>query len=76
LHPASCIASGDSASEPEATRPAPVFGSEGAAVNAQFHFRVCDYALALLNEIRKQRAPFPADVAARDRLIELVAKKP
>jgi hypothetical protein len=59
------------------TRPAPVFGSEGAAVNAQFHFRVCDYALALLNEIRNQKAALPADVAARDKLIaESAAKKP
>jgi hypothetical protein len=57
------------------TRPAPVFGSEGTEVNAQFHFRVCDYALALLNEIRHDKTPLAADVAARDQLIKVAAKK-
>lgn len=52
------------------TRPAPVFGSEGAQINQQYHYRVCDYAWALLNEGRKQKAAIPADVAERDRLIE------
>jgi hypothetical protein len=51
-------------------RLAPVFGSEGAMVNAKFHYRVCDYAWALLNEIRQQKVETPADPAERDRLIE------
>ena len=32
------------------SRPAPVFGSEGATVEAQFHYRVSDYAFALATE--------------------------
>jgi hypothetical protein len=55
-------------------RPAPVFGSEGATVDAQFHYRVCDYAWALLNEIRHQKVELPADPAERDRLIEKTLK--
>lgn len=57
------------------TRPAPVFGSEGAAINAQYHYRVCDYALAFLNEIRSVNVPLPADIAARDQLIERAERK-
>lgn len=51
-------------------RPAPVFGSEGAAINAQYRYRVCDYAWALLNEIGHQKVEIPADPAARDQLIQ------
>jgi hypothetical protein len=56
-------------------RPAPVFGSEGATVNTQFHYRVCDYAWALLNEIRQKKPEIPADPAARDQLIEKTLKE-
>jgi hypothetical protein len=56
-------------------RPAPVFGSEGATVDAQFHYRVCDYAWALLNEITRQKVEAPADPAERDRLIEKMSKE-
>lgn len=71
---------GNAAAEPlirllKDTRPAPVFGSEGAAVYAQYHYRVCDYALALLNEIRGQKSALPADPAARDKLIADAAAK-
>jgi hypothetical protein len=52
------------------TRPAPVFGSEGAAVNQQYHYRVCDYAWALLNEARHKKLEIPTDPNERDRLIE------
>jgi hypothetical protein len=55
-------------------RPAPLFGSEGAAINQQYHYRVCDYAWALLNEIAHQKVEIPADVATRDRLIEQRAR--
>jgi hypothetical protein len=74
------IDEGNAAAEPlkrllSDTRPAPVFGSEGTEANAQFHFRVCDYALALLNEIHHDKTPLPADVAARDQLLQAAAKK-
>jgi hypothetical protein len=52
------------------TRAAPVFGSEGAEINHQNHYRVCDYALALLDEILRRKVDMPADPAERDRLIE------
>jgi hypothetical protein len=51
-------------------RAALVFGSEGAEVNRQYHYRVCDYALALLDEILHQKVAMPTDPAERDRLIE------
>jgi hypothetical protein len=51
------------------TRPAPVFGSEGAVVDQQYHYRVRDYAWALLAAARNQKIDIPADPAARDRLI-------
>ena len=75
------IDEGDAAVEPlvqllSDTRPAPVFGSEGTITNARYHFRVCDYALAFLNEIRKVKTPLPTDAAARDSLIKAAAKKP
>ena len=52
------------------TRPAPVFGSEGATINREYHYRVCDYALALLDSIRQEKIELPTDPAERDRLIE------
>jgi hypothetical protein len=52
------------------TRPAPVFGSEGTQVNQQYHYRVCDYAWALLGEGRHKKLEMPADPKDRDRLIE------
>jgi|GEM_PF-1827279 len=51
-------------------RPAPVFGSEGAQINLQYHYRVCDYAWALLNEGRHQKVEMPVDPRDRDRLID------
>lgn len=56
-------------------RLAPVFGSEGATISAQFHYRVCDYAWALLNDIRQKKVEIPADPAARDQLIEKAMKE-
>ncbi len=52
------------------TRAAPVFGSEGASINQQYHYRVGDYALALLNEERHKKLEMPADSRERDRLID------
>lgn len=52
------------------TRPAPVWGSEEAMIYEQFKFRVCDYALALLNEIAPRRkVELPVGVGERDALI-------
>lgn len=73
------VEEGNAAAEPlirllRDTRAAPVWGSEEAALNAQYHYRVCDYALALLNEIRNVKTPLPADIKSRDRLIEQVAR--
>jgi hypothetical protein len=52
------------------TRPAPLFGSEGAAINQQYHYRVRDYAWALLNEGRHKKVEIPTDPKDRDRLID------
>jgi len=81
---AKAIIAEDGAAEPflagllRDTRPAPVFGSEAMNVIGRYHFRVCDYALALVDEIRHQNVELPADPAGRDRLIEqmLNRKKP
>jgi hypothetical protein len=51
------------------TRPAPVWGSEGVMINQQYHFRVADYAWALLNEIRGAKAQIPQDPQQRDSMI-------
>ena len=51
-------------------RPAPVWGSEEATIYEQYRFRVCDYALALLNEMNPQRkVDLPVAPAERDALI-------
>ncbi len=55
-------------------RPAPAFGSEGATVDAQFHYRVGDYAFALLSEIRHQKCEPVTKPADRDSLIEQMLK--
>lgn len=52
------------------TRPAPVWGSEGMIEYEKYHFRVCDYAWALINEIRERKVGIPTDAGARDKLIE------
>lgn len=51
-------------------REALVWGSEGATEASKYRYRVCDYAWALLNEIRRTPVPIPQDPAERDRLIE------
>jgi hypothetical protein len=53
-------------------RAAPVWGSEEAMIYEQYKFRVCDYALALLNEISpRQKIELPAAPDGRDSLIAL-----
>src|SRR5512143_1271650 len=51
-------------------RDARVWGSEGATEAAKYRYRVCDYAWALLNEIRGKPGPIPENPAERDKLIE------
>jgi hypothetical protein len=51
-------------------REARVWGSEGATEALKYRYRVCDYAWALLNEIRGKPVPIPEDPAERDKLIE------
>ena len=51
-------------------RPAPVWGSEEAMIYEQYEFRVCDYALALLNAInQKEKILLPESTGTRDSLI-------
>lgn len=57
------------------TRPAPVWGSEGMMEYQKYRYRVCDYAWALVNEIRNQRVPIPPDAAERDKLIAATIKE-
>ena len=73
------IAEGQAADKPLTAllgdkRPAPVWGSEGWAEYQRYHYRVCDYAWALLNEIHGQKVAIPEDPAARDRLQASAAK--
>ena len=51
-------------------REARLWGSEGAVEQQRYRYRVCDYAWALLSEVRGERISIPEDPAARDRLIE------
>ena len=56
------------------TRPAPVWGSEGVMVNQQYHFRVADYAWALLNEIHHKSVAISEKPEDRDKLISEMLK--
>lgn len=51
-------------------REARIWGSEGASEALRYRYRVCDYAWALLNQIRGEPVPIPEDPAERDKLIE------
>ncbi len=53
-------------------REARLWGSEGNVEQQRYRYRVCDYAWALLNEVRGTRISIPEDPVARDRLIEVV----
>lgn len=46
-----------------------LWGSEGAEVQRRYHYRVCDYAWALLNEVRGVHPAIPESPAERDRFI-------
>src|SRR5260370_37524925 len=75
------IETGDAAVEPLEgllldTRPAPVWGCQEAAQYAQYRYRVCDYAWALLNEVRGRKVVISKVPEDRDRLIAaLLGKK-
>ena len=51
-------------------RLAPVWGSEEAMESKKYHYRVCDYAYALIAEIENQKRNIPERVEERDKLIE------
>lgn len=57
------------------TRPAPVFGSQEYMIYKQYNFRVCDYALWLLDQIdNKTGIRLPVSPAERDTMIKETAK--
>ena len=51
-------------------RPAPVWGGEEALESEKYHYRVCDYAYALIREINNQKWAIPVRVEERDSAIE------
>ena len=59
----------------EDKRDAPSWGYEQYTEYQRYKYRVCDYAWALLNELRGQKTQIPEDPASRDRL-EANAAKP
>lgn len=50
-------------------REAPVWGSEEVMEYQKYQYRVCDYALALIKEIKAEKVEMPVDPTMRDRLI-------
>jgi hypothetical protein len=50
-------------------RAAPVWGSEEVMEYQKYKYRVCDYAWALLMEIRSKKSEIPTDPAVRDQQI-------
>ena len=55
-------------------RPAPLWGSEEAIESEKYHYRVCDYAYALMREINGQKWDVPQRVEERDKAIEAEPK--
>jgi hypothetical protein len=55
-------------------RPAPVWGSEEAAESEKYHYRVCDYAYALMGEINGQKWEIQQRAEERDKAIEAQIK--
>jgi hypothetical protein len=51
-------------------RDAPSWGSATFTDSQRFHYRVRDYAWALLNEIDHEKTDIPTDIPARDQLIK------
>jgi hypothetical protein len=54
---------------------APILGLYSDKARREYHYRLSDYAWALLNEINGQRIVLPKDPATRDRFIEDMAKE-
>ena len=51
-----------------------MWGSDEVVEYNRYKYRVCDYAWAMLNEIRDKKVEIPTDPAERDKLIEMVSK--
>jgi hypothetical protein len=73
------IAEGKEAERPliallQNTRDAPMWGSDEVVEYKKYKYRVCDYAWALLNEIRGKKMEIPTDPAERDKLISEISK--
>jgi hypothetical protein len=71
---------GNSAVEPlrallQDKREAPVWGSEEVMEYRKFKYRVCDYAWALLMEIKRGKVAIPVDPLSRDERIAAVLKE-
>ncbi len=56
-------------------RPAPVWGSEEAMEYEKYKYRVCDYAMALINDISQTKAAIPENSEERDKMIAAMNNK-
>lgn len=68
------VAEGKAAEQPliallKNTREAPMWGSDEVLEYRRYKYRICDYAWAMLNEIRGKKVEIPTDPAERDKLI-------
>ncbi|CAL1517160.1 hypothetical protein [Chitinophaga sp. MM2321] len=57
------------------TSQAPMWGSEEYYEYNRYKYRVCDYAMAFINEIDQHKVPVPMDVNARDSSIRTFLNK-
>lgn len=51
-------------------RPAPVWGSEEVIESQRYQYRICDYAMALINAITERKTETSTDPEARDQMID------
>ena len=58
------------------TRPAPVWGSEGAVEQQAYGYRVADYALTVMTSVNAQPVSVPKEPKARDKLIQQLLSTP
>lgn len=56
-------------------RAAPVWGSEEVLEYQKYQYRVCDYAMALINAITQRKIEIPTDPEARDKIIDEMISK-
>lgn len=52
------------------TKPAPVWGSEESMEYKKYQYRICDYAMALILEIKGEKLPIPVEIEKRDKIIQ------